>query len=234
MMFCPVSELAVISVQEAAERLGVSVMTVRHHIASGRLPAVKRSGSWWLDARQVERMRRMPSGLGRPLSAEMAWIVILLGSGAEEQAAAMAQHDRYISRAKTWARDHPLDLYAPRLRGRASTEEFDAHPAELRRITVREDVLRTGVSAGEEVGLVGGGGEVDVYAPAMRRSAIVDGHALDEGAGSVRVRWVGDELWSHIVDASTEGRAPRLAVLLDLLESDDPRARREALAQLRS
>jgi excisionase family DNA binding protein len=228
------AELALISVQEAAERLGLSAMTVRHHIASGQLPAVKRGGSWWLDARQVERMRRMPSGLGRPLSGEMAWIVILLGSGAEQQAADMAQHDRYISRAKAWAREHPLDLYAPRLRGRASAEAFDAHPAEVRRIAEREDVLRTGASAGEEVGLVGESSDVEVYAPVMRRNAVVEDHALDEGAGAVRIRWVSDGLWPHVVEASTGGRAPRLAVLLDLLESDAPRARREALAQLRS
>jgi excisionase family DNA binding protein len=225
---------ALISVQEAAGELKLSTITVRHHIASGRLPAVKRGGAWWLDAGEVERMRRLPPGSGRPLSDEMAWAVILNASGSLEQAAAMAGRDRYVSRANAWVRDHPLARYASRLRARARVEEFDAHPAELARISARDDVLRTGISAGDEVGLVGGSRDIEVYAPAGHHDAIVDGHALDEGAGAVRIRWIRDELWPLVAAASAKGRAPRTAVLLDLLESDDPRARREAEAALGS
>lgn len=226
-------EPALVSVQEAADRLGLSAMTVRHHVASGRLPAIKRGGAWWIDVRAVERMRREPRDLGRPLSAEMAWAVILLDSGDADGAAVVAGRDRYLSRARAWIRDHPLDRHASRLRGRAQAERFDAHASELARVADREDVLRTGVCALEEAGLVGSADSVEVYAPSGHRDSIVAAHALDQGAGAVRIRWVRDDLWSHIVAAGVAGRAPRTAVLLDLLDDDDPRARREALARLR-
>jgi excisionase family DNA binding protein len=216
------------SVQEAAEQLNVSPITIRHHIASGHLPAVKRGGAWWLDASEVVRMGRQPPGAGRPLSDVMAWAVILRASGAPEKAARLAGRDRYISRARAWTRDHPLADHASRLRARARSERFDGHPSEVERVSTRSDVLLTGASAGDEVGLIGNTGEVEVYAPAHHRQTIVDGHALEPGAGAVHIRWIGDELWPAIELATTRNRAPRAAILLDLLESDDPRARREA------
>jgi excisionase family DNA binding protein len=216
------------SVQEAAEQLNVSAITIRHHIASGRLPASKRSGTWWLDAREVARMRRQPPGAGRPLGDDMAWAVILIASGAPEQAARLAGRDRYILRANAWTRTHPFADHAPRLRARARSERFDAHPSEIARVTARSDVLQTGISAGDEVGLVGASGEAEVYAPAHARHEIVKSHALDPGTGAVHIRWIRDELWPAIEIAASHGRAPRAAILLDLLENDDPRARREA------
>jgi len=57
----------------------------------------------------------------------------------------------------------------------------------------------------------------------------VEEHALEHGDGPVLMRWVRDELWP-VVAAEI---APRAAVLVDLLEHDDPRARREAERELR-
>jgi len=228
-----VSVASLLSVREAAERLGVSPMAVRRQIASGWLPAVKRGRSWWLDERAVQRMIRQPVGGGRPLSPAMAWAVLLLASGHEAAAESAAGRDRYWSRTRLWLRDHPVAQYGPRLRARAHSEEFDAHPSELARILDRPDVLVTGVSAGDVVGLVGLASSVEVYAPAGRRTAIVEEHALMAGPGPVRVRWVLDELWP-LFGADADGRAPRAAVLLDLLESDDPRARRQAATALSS
>jgi excisionase family DNA binding protein len=222
-----------ISVQEAAERLGMTPGAVRQHIAGGRLPAVKRGGAWWLDGREVARMRRQPPGAGRPLTDQMAWAVMLLASGKPLLAEEVAARDRYVTRAKAWLRaSQPLADYAPRLRARADVEEFDAHPAEVDRIAERPYVLRTGISAGELVGLTGGRGEAEIYAPAAHRDEMIERHALDPGGGSVRLRWVSDGLWPVVQQAGDHGRAPRVAVLLDLLESDDPRARREAAKAL--
>ena len=222
---------SLISVQEAAERLKISPVAVRQHIASQRLWAVKHGHGWWLDTRAVERMARQPSGRGRPLSPEMAWAVLLLASGDAKAAARAAGRDRYRSRAAVWLRDHELVEHAPRLRARALAEEFDAHPSELHRILGRPDVLATGVSAGEVVGLVGGPETVEAYAPASCRDRIVGEHALDAGAGVVRLRWIRDDLWALLL--STNNRvAPSAAVLVDLLEHDDPRARRQAARAL--
>jgi hypothetical protein len=56
-----------------------------------------------------------------------------------------------------------------------------------------------------------------------------DGGAVS--GGPVRIRWVTDELWPHLYQDG-ERRAPRTAILLDLLESENPRARREAARAL--
>jgi excisionase family DNA binding protein len=226
-----VPDASLLSVREAADRLGVGPVAVRQHIASGRLAAVKRGRSWWLDERAVQRMARQRPGGGRPLSQAMAWAVLLLASGDDTTAEDMAGRDRYSSRMRAWLRDHPLREYALRLRDRAEMEEFDVHPSELGRILDRPDVLATGISAGDVVGLLGPASAVEVYAPAGHRHAIVAEHALVPGAGPVRVRWVGDEVWP-LLDRGGDRRAPRAAILVDLLESDEPRARREAARAL--
>lgn len=226
-------DASLLSVREAAERLGVSAVAVRQHIASGRLPAVKRGRSWWLDERAVVRMARQRLGRGRPLSPRMAWAVVLLASGDDSAAQAAAGRERYWSRVRGWLRAHSLSEHADRLRCRAEMEEFDVHPSELGRILDRPDVLATGISAGDAVGLVGRAGALEVYAPAGRRRAIVDEHALMAGAGPVRVRWVPDAVWP-LLDGDGDRRAPRAAILLDLLESDEPRARRQAARALES
>jgi excisionase family DNA binding protein len=226
-----VPESSLLSVQEAAEVLGVGPAAVRRRIAAGSLPAIKRGRGWWLDRGDVERGRRQPPGHGRALSAEMAWAALLLASGEPERAAVVAGRERYGSRVRVWLREHPLAEHASRLRSRARSEEFDAHPSERARILVRSDVLATGISAGKEAGLVGPSESVEVYAPAGRRAALVAEHGLDPGSGAVRVRWVPDALWPLLVAADGH-RAPRAAVLVDLLESDDPRARREAARAL--
>ena len=161
----------------------------------------------------------------------MSWGILLLASG-EDAAAARAVHGaRYRSRMREWLGSHSLVDRASSLRGRAGSEEFDAHPSELTRILARADTLRTGISAADAVGLVGGDAAVEIYAPAGGRDALVDDHVLERGPGSVRVRWVRDALWP-LLDGARDGRAPRAAVLLDLLEHDDPRARHEAARAL--
>lgn len=226
-------ESSFLSVREASARLGVTAIAVRQQIAAGRLPAVKRGRDWWLDAQAIERIVRQRPGGGRPLSPTMAWAVLLLASGQDAVAKEVAGRDRYWSRVRTWLRDHALAEHAPRLRARAQVEQLDAHPSELKRILDRPDVLATGSSAADTIGLVGAAAGIEAYAPAGRRDAIIGDHALMPGPGPVLVRWVPDEIWPHLVGHG-DRRAPRAAVLLDLLESDDPRARREAARALAS
>jgi hypothetical protein len=217
-----------LSVDEAAQRLGRSLQAVRLMAMSGELPGMKRGNAWWLDARAVERRRREPPGRGRALSPEMAWSVLLLASGADNEAHRVAGAAHQPSRARRWLRDNGVVDHAPRLRSRARRESFAAHPAELARILERDDVMRSGLSAAEEIGLHGGANVAEFYAPASARDAIVEGHALDAGDGPVLARWVPDAVWPDVAGK----RAPRAAVLVDLLESDDPRARREAARAL--
>jgi hypothetical protein len=205
---------------------------VRKRIAAGHLVAQRRGREWWLDAREVDRLARQRTGQGRPLSPQMAWGILLLASGDEAAAARAVSNERYWSRLHAWLESHSLATHSSRLRRRAHAEEFDAHASELPRIADRPDVLKTGISAADIAGLVGAASGVELYAPAGHRKALIAEHVLEPGPGPVRIRWVDDDLWP-LLDDDADGRAPRAAVLLDLLENDDPRARREAASALR-
>lgn len=220
-----------ISVRDAARRLGVSDVAIRQQIAAGRLRAERTGRDWLLDPGAVERAARQRVGSGRPLSPAMAWAVLLLASGDSDAAAEAAGEPRYASRARHWLASHSLRDEAVRLRMRANREEFAAHPSELPRLLRRADVLATGISAADRVGVVGGSAEIEAYAPDRHRGQILDEHALQPGPGRVVLRWVPDELWP-LLDRGGERQAPRAAILVDLLEHDDPRARREAARAL--
>jgi len=216
-----------IAVHDAARRLGISERAVTELAASGRLDALKRGNAWWLDVRSVERRRRERPAPGRPLSPAMAWSVLLLASGSPGSEL-LAHHAHHHSRAERWLARHSLAEHAARLRARAWRESFDAHPSELERILARDDVMRTGISAAKSVGLHGGRAAAELYAPESYRDRICDDHALEPADGPVLFRWVADDPWPAICAE----HAPRAAVLIDLLEHEDPRARREAAREL--
>jgi excisionase family DNA binding protein len=211
------------SVQEAADVLGVDPRTVRLLAARGDLKGEKRGGSWWLDRGAVEQRRRQRPGRGRPLSAPLAWSILLRASGLPDPVE-LAAHAHSSERARTWLETHQLAEGAVRLRARGRREDFDAHQSELRRILADDSVMLTGISASQAVGISGGGGAIEGYAPAGDRDRLVSEHALVPGEGRVLLRWVDDDIWP-VVRADV---APRAVVLVDLLEHDDPRARREA------
>lgn len=218
------------SVEEAAERLGVSPRAVRMRISSGQLPAVKLGRDWRIDERELARLARRRQRSGRPLSPAMAWALLLLASGDELAADRVAAVPRYQARARQWLKERPLAEYADRLRERGRREVFDVHPSELSHLRRRPDILLTGTSAADVVGLLGEDREMEFYAPERDRDAIVVEHAMMAGSGDVTARWVPDDVWTAL---GVKGHvAPRAAVLVDLLESENPRARREAARAL--
>jgi len=46
-----------LSLAAAAESLGVHYMTAYRYVRTGRLPATKRAGQWWIDAADLEKVR---------------------------------------------------------------------------------------------------------------------------------------------------------------------------------
>jgi excisionase family DNA binding protein len=221
--------ISLISVREAADALGISPAAVRHKVTSGLLPAVKHGRDWQVEERAVRGLARQPAGAGRPLATEMAWAVLLYASGDLEAADQMLDHPRYRARVRSWLRDHPLPDHAPRLRARARSERFDVHPSELPRLLERADLMRSGLSSQGALGLVGGSRDVDAYGPESIREALIDEHALQPGDGPVLLRWVHDSVWERLPDAYS---APMAVMMTDLMESDDPRVRREAARAL--
>jgi len=47
-----------LSLAAAAETLGVHYMTAYRYVRTGRLPAVKRAGQWWIETADLEKIRR--------------------------------------------------------------------------------------------------------------------------------------------------------------------------------
>lgn len=215
------------SVAEVAEDLALSPVVVRQHLTEGVLSGRRIGREWLVDVRSVNALKQNRPQPGRPMSPAVAWSVLLTASGDREGAKAAVGGERSFYRALRWLREHSLADDRSGLRRRAEVERFDAHPAEVRRLARSSDLLRSGLAAGASVGLVGGGKDLDAYAPASRREPLIDKHALEPSNGPVLVRWVPDHLWL-LLDRDGDGVAPRAAVLLDLLEGDEPRARREA------
>lgn len=216
-----------ISVAEAAKQLGVSPVAVRNRLSQGQLVGRRNGRQWLVDAGSLDDLKRNRPAPGRPMSPDVAWSVLLAASGDRAGAREAVDDDRYFYRALNWLLRHSLADDRSRLRLRARPERFHVHPAELRRIADRPDVLRTGIAAGAQAGLVGNGKALEVYAPASHRHQLLREHALEPGDGPVLIRWAPDVLW-ELLDRDGDGQAPRAAVLLDLLEASDPRARREA------
>lgn len=60
----------VLTTEEAAEVLGVTVTTVRSHIRNGRIEAKKRGRQWWITMNEAIRYRDRPQKTGRPKKKE--------------------------------------------------------------------------------------------------------------------------------------------------------------------
>lgn len=72
--------MGVVSVAQAAQRLGVSVPRVHQRIADGSLVAERIGSQWVVDERSLLRVQER-SKAGRPLSARSAWAMIAESEG---------------------------------------------------------------------------------------------------------------------------------------------------------
>ena len=190
--------------------------------AAGDIEAIKRGNAWWLDRRDVERRGRLQPGRGPTVSAGDGVVGAAPRLGARKTPTAVgAKH--HPARARGGSTPTRW-LTARALRARARRESFDAHPVRARSPSKsRRDVMRTGISATDVVGVQAAGDRNRGYAPARVATRIVESTRWNPARPSV-VRWVPDELWPAV----HRDVAPSAAVLVDLLEHDDPRARREA------
>jgi excisionase family DNA binding protein len=220
-----------VPVREAARRLEVNEQRVRAMIASGRLPAEKVGGVWWIPQRALARDRRAAASPGRPFSAAHAWAALLLAS-AENDLVWLSRQSRW--RVRSALRTAGLEGLIGRLANRGAPRVYQAHQAELNYLAGRPDVMRTGASAAEAHRLgLHGGSELHVYVPAAALDRVVHEHALEaaefDGTVNVVLRAVADDVWPNI----SRPVAPLAAVLVDLADDVDPRARRVGIVGLR-
>jgi excisionase family DNA binding protein len=91
--------MGLVSVAEAARRLGVGVPRIHQRIRDGSLPAERLGSQWVVDEMSLIHLveRGKP---GRPLSARSAWAIIALAEGDDEACARLAAAERSRARAR--------------------------------------------------------------------------------------------------------------------------------------
>jgi excisionase family DNA binding protein len=212
----------VLSVEEAARRLGVSPSRVRALLASGGLDGEKLAGTWMVRADSVRHRGRVGRRIGRQLTAENAWAALLFASG--EEADWLAPSERY--RLLGLLDRDGLMVVSERVHARARHARFMAHPGILERLAANPRLVASGVSAAGALGLgLTAGREVDAYVRESHLLQLISGYALGAevslAEANVTLRIIADSAW-HL-----PGRlAPVAAVAVDLAEAPDARTAR--------
>lgn len=194
-----------VSLNDAAQVLGVSAERVRQLVVAGDLPGVRFGNAWAvprvaLVARGSHQPRR-----GRPLSVRRAWQRIVAGE---------------------------VDLDdVGRFRNRAVIHRYEMSRSDAEFLASHDAVAVSGVAAaiemGEPLAVDARGSEVYVAASFHDHLGSLVALVADP-LGNVMVRVVQDDAWDLAVGASNidDGGvrlAPRAAVALDLMASADSR-----------
>jgi excisionase family DNA binding protein len=103
-----------ITLQEAADRLGVHYMTAYRYVRTGRLPATRDGVQWLVDPADLKRLRarRVPKGSGRVRSEGPVKLAARMVAG--DEAGAWAVLDAALGSGVTAADVH-MDLLVPAL-----------------------------------------------------------------------------------------------------------------------
>ena len=218
----------IVSVQDAADRLGVHRSRVNALIQAGRLHGRKVGGRWLVDRSSLDEWARSRLSDGRPFSPRRAWGYLLLLSG--EPAAWLDRATR--SRLRKVAREVPLRDLLPKLRNRGDVQYFRGAPEMLDKIRSLPGFVRSGVSASEDLGAnVLVRDAVEGYLPRPRLREAVYRLALEPSDGAsanvvLRIPSLAAPLRERLI-------APASAVAADLIESADARTSRagEMLAE---
>lgn len=224
--------MTLLTVGEAAERLGVSDRHVRRLAEEGDMPARRLGESWFIDERALTRRVRRAPGTGRTWAPQTAWAAVDLLTGGNGRA--LLDQPR-ISRLRSRLRT----LTAPEMHrlaeNRAQPHRFHASPRA--RVKLADVLVASGVSALEQQDLARRFG----LAP-VEGSQRVEGYLLgDFEALQSRLRLdpsaEGEVVIRHVpvhVDPSAL-LGTETVVALDLMDSDDVRERaagREVLDRL--
>ena len=206
--------MALMTTQQAADRIGVSVRHVQRLVAGGDLIAVGpdrievESIAQWLAQRQDSRLRAWEE--------PTAWAAVALLEGNSATWIGQAQRSRLRSRLA----DVTGAELAARTRNRAEVHRFHAHPRGLGHL--RRDIIESGVTGGIG-GLTAVTDRLDGYVDASALRRLVQRYRLDpDPAGNLTLRSTG--VPRDVVAELAGGRRHVLAGL-DLAGSTDSRER---------
>ena len=219
--------MAVLGVAEVAKRLGVTSRRVRQMITDGKLPARRVGRVWAIEERDLSALGRRPAH--RPWKPSSAWAVLAAADG--EALPSLPAYERHRALKRLQAGLANLVML---LSERADRRTFYVHPADVDRIIAAPGVVRTAASAAEEhsADLVGPG-PAEAYITETALEQIAFGYHIEERPErpNLVLRVVEDDHWPFPDGTKV---APRAVAAIDLLESDDERARRAGRALLES
>jgi hypothetical protein len=206
----------VLTIPEAAERLGVVPQRVRALVRAGELDAIRAEGVWLIDADSLAK-RVLLAELGvaaasaRPWSPPTAWAVMRALDGDEVLLSVLDRKSRYRLRRRLLAPDAAQLLSA--VRNRARMVHASVHPSRAARL--RHLVVPSGTQGAGTHGFgLTGDDAVDGY---LSADALVDARGTlrvrDSDTGAHLLRVVDDERLLEGLEV-----APRLAVAADLLD----------------
>jgi excisionase family DNA binding protein len=211
-----------LSVAEAAVRLGVHPGRVRQLVAAGELQARKVGGRWLLSEDVVEDRRRVDGVVHRALSPRAAWGLLVAAAAMPVPWLAPVERRRAEQRAAGW----PLSQWASACRHRAVRFDRFVHPSLLERLADDARVVRSGVSARSVAVDVLALDQVEGYVSVDAWPGLVADYGVLEAARS-NVRFRVPPAGLFVVGDS--GEAPWPVVAVDLFEAGDDRSRRAAL-----
>lgn len=219
--------MSVVSVQEAARRLGASPAWVRRMAASGEIPAYRLGREWAVDERGLGRVR--PRRRGRPLGARASWLFLgaLSGEALNLPPASRVEAKRARDRA---AAAKANGMGSVDVSPRADLRRFSGTPVQVMALISDRRVVRSGISAAFALGsdLLDSAREFEGYVRERDLRALVKDLNLEAAPigdrGRVLLR-VPRPVWPFVAGAVI---APRGVVAADLSEASDPRSQEAA------
>ena len=206
-----------LSVRDAAARLGIGPSRVRALAEAGQLRGRKVGRQWVFATSDIEQWARRQRVVGRPLSESASLGLLFELSG---------QSAAWLDRVGRWKVLHSQaaadpDLLVARSRRRAQRIERRAHPSDLPRILSEPGVVRGGISAARDHGIeLVAPGAIEIYVDRERADDLLRRYSLvGSGEPNVIIHAV------SVPGALRERDVMPLGVtIVDLLESGEPRA----------
>lgn len=208
-----------VSVQEAAQLLGVTRQRVLQRIAEGSLRAEKVGSRWVIDATALS-----PARTSRPLSPRMVWALAraLEGRHVEVRSDEVRRVSERLERLDGSDPRAVAALVRSWLSDRARRLELEVHPEDLDELRKDPRLNLSGVSD-PRAGL-SSGRDLEAYIEQGQLDGLAEDYFLDLNAKPEHPNVV-----LHVSPVAMDG-VPRLFSAADLLERGGPRETRAALA----